>query len=150
MVCLALATAIGGSAANAQDPGPGRCNGRTLSGSYAFKQVGLLYAPTLTLPNGEAPRLASIGIIFFDGNGKIVMTAGMNSFGGFIVPSPPKVTGTYTFNSDCSGTISIVGPAGPDSIYFIVTDNGNHAFGLFTTPTGTAPGPVVTVDFIRQ
>jgi len=103
------------------------------------------------LPNGEAPRIASIGIVEFDGKGTVTFLAGMNSFGGFIVPNPAPFTGTYTLDANCSGTISVLDPIKiQETIYFVLFENGAKLFGMYTTPTGKDPGPVVTIDFVRQ
>src|SRR5260370_22839208 len=98
-----LALGFTGASAYAQDRS--KCAGRTVLGNYAVKATGLLYLPALALPNGDAPRIAQVGVAFFDGNGKFIITAGVNSFGGNIVPNPPKgISGTYTLDPDCTGT----------------------------------------------
>jgi len=145
---LAIACTCGSALAQ---NGRANCAGRPLQGTYATKTTGLLYAPGLMLPNGEAPRIASIGIVEFDGKGTVTFLAGMNSFGGFIVPSPAPFTGTYTLDANCSGTISVLDPIKiQETIYFVLFENGAKLFGMYTTPTGKDPGPVVTIDFVRQ
>src|ERR1700692_1251578 len=118
------------SSALAQNGRPS-CAGRPLQGTYATKMTGLLYAPGLKLPNGDAPRIAGVGIVEFDGKGTITFLAGVNSFGGFIVPNPPgSFTGTYTLDANCSGTISVVDPLKiPETIYFVLAENGAKLFG---------------------
>jgi hypothetical protein len=76
----------------------------------------------------------------------------VNSFGGFIVPNPPgSFSGTYTLDANCSGTISFVDPIKlQETIYFVLAENGAKLFGLYTTPTGKDPGPVATIDFVKQ
>jgi hypothetical protein len=138
-------------AALAQSGRP-NCAGKPLQGTYATKTTGLLYAPGLKLPNGDAPRLAGVGIVEFDGKGTITFIAGVNSFGGLIVANPPGgFTGTYTLDANCSGTISVLDPIKiQESIYFVLAENGAKLFGMYTTVTGNDPGPVVTIDFVKQ
>ncbi len=86
-----LALGWAGGYALGQD-GQGNCAGRSLQGFFAVKTAGLLY--NITLPNGDAPRFAGVGIVNFDGKGKITFLTGVNSFQGFIVANQPNVTGT--------------------------------------------------------
>jgi len=145
-----LAAGFLGGTALAQD-GRASCAGRMLQGSYAFRQSGVLYAPPLARPNGDAPYIAGVSVVTFDNKGKFTILAGVNSFAGMIVPNPPNgISGTYTLDANCTGTISFMDPVGPETIFFVLADNGNRLFGLYTTPTGTQPGPVVSVDFLRQ
>ena len=127
------------------------CAGRPLQGAYAMRQSGLLYLPALALPNGDAPRIAGVGIATFDGRGTFSIVAGANSFGGHIViNAPAPITGTYTLNANCSGTIAFNDVGGPESIFFVMADGGNRLLAIYTTPTGPLPGPVVSVEFVRQ
>ena len=149
MLGLVLAAGSKGSLALAQE-GAGRCSGRPLVGSFAFKATGVLYVPAVIQPNGDPPLIAQIGVATFDGNGKFNLI-GVNSFAGHIIPHPSSgVNGTYKVEANCTGTISFVDLAGPETIYFVLADNGSRMFGLYTTPPEqTTPGPVVTVDFTR-
>lgn len=148
-----LAVGCTGGSALAQN-GQASCAVTTIRGSYATKTTGLLYRPGLALPNGDAPRLAGVGVVEFDGQGKITFLAGVNSFGGFIVPNPPVAfSGTYTLDANCTGTMSFIDPFNiQESIYFVVTESGAKLFGLYTSPSPNEkdPGPVVTVDFARR
>jgi len=130
--------------------GRASCAGRILKCAYAFKTVGLLY--NIVLTNGDAPRIAAVGVADFDGQGKFTFVTGVNSFQGFIVPNPPNgFTGTYTLDANCTGTITYFDQL-KETIYFVIAEGGAKLFGLYTTPNpnGKDPGPVVTVDFTRQ
>lgn len=71
---------------------------RSLKGRY-------LDAATATvLPGGFAPA-ACVGIVTFDGRGKLKATE-THSFNGFIVPEA-HYTGTYTINDDYSGIMTL-------------------------------------------
>lgn len=64
---------------------------------------------------------------------------------------PSGFTGTYTLNANCSGTITFIDPFSlHESIYFVLAENGAKLFGMYTTTTGNVPGPVVTIDFVKQ
>jgi hypothetical protein len=149
MVGLVLVVGFNGGLALAQDSA-GRCSGRPLVGSFAFKATGVLYVPEAIQPNGDPAIIAQIGVASFDGNGRFNLI-GMNSFAGHIVPYPSTgVNGSYKMEANCTGTISFVDLAGSETIYFVLADNGTRMFGLYTVPPGhTTPGPVVTVDFTR-
>ena len=129
-----LAAGFGSALLHAQDGN--RCAARNVLGTYAFKATGVLYLPALAQPNGDAPQIVLIGVAVFDGNGRFTMTAGVNSFAGNIVSNPPGgFTGTYTLDANCTGTIAFVDPfGGPETIYFVLAENGNKLFGLYTTP----------------
>ncbi len=139
-----------GASALAQT-GHDRCAARSLQGTYATKTTGYLYKPQLTLPNGQAPWIVGVGIVEFDGRGTITFVTGVNSFAGYIVPSTVSFSGTYALAANCSGTITFTDSFNiPESIYFVIAENGAKLFGLYTSPTGRDPGPAVTIDFARQ
>ena len=149
MLGFVLAAGFNGSLALAQESAS-RCSGRPLVGSFAFKATGVLYVPATIQANGDPAIIAQIGVASFDGNGKFNLI-GVNSFAGHIVPYPSTgVNGSYKLEANCTGTVSFVDLAGPETIYFVLADNGARMFGLYTVPPGqTTPGPVVTVDFTR-
>jgi hypothetical protein len=120
---LVLAAGFNGGLALAQESA-GRCSGRPLVGSFAFKATGVLYVPAAIQPNGDPAIIAQIGVASFDGNGKFNLI-GVNSFAGHIVPYPSAgVNGSYKLEANCTGTISFVDLAGPETIYFVLADNG--------------------------
>ncbi len=71
---------------------------RSLRGRY------LDSATATVLPGGFAPA-ACVGIVTFDGRGKLRATE-THSFNGFIVPEA-HYTGTYTINDDYSGIMTL-------------------------------------------
>jgi hypothetical protein len=75
----------------------------------------------------------------------------VNSFAGHIVPYPANgVNGSYKLEANYTGTISFVDLVGPETIYFVLAENGGRMFGLYTVPPEqTVPGPVMTLDFTR-
>jgi hypothetical protein len=105
----ALALSIA-PAANAQvDKG---CSLSTLTGTFAYTVTGsFVAAPAPVGPYAE------VGAQTFDGNGGTT-TAGMSNTNGS--PAPATSTGTYTVNSDCTGTFTLQIAPGITAHYFFV------------------------------
>jgi hypothetical protein len=107
------------------------CSNATLQGEYAFG--GTNYT-SLEVFNG---------IKVFDGNGKLTQ----RDYLGNSVPAefaqPGQETGTYTVNSDCTGSMAITTPALVVNILFVISDGGRHIHEVVSrlTPTGS-PVPV--------
>jgi hypothetical protein len=80
-----------------------QCSNATLTGSYAFNHHGF---GTRNSKTGNEVPFANVGVVTFDGAGNLSLTTTLvfNGSGGeFFGP----VTGTYTVNSDCTGTVTI-------------------------------------------
>ena len=90
----ALALAIS-PAAKASDKG---CTNATLRGSYAQTGSGVI-----TAPPDQAGPFANVGTLVFDGNGGLTGTLVVSSG----TSSQATETGTYTVNSDCTGTYTV-------------------------------------------
>ena len=112
-----------GASAEAQsknDPGNGgRCSNRTLKGGY-----GELLSGTIL---GYGP-FTVVGVATFDGNGNWsrVETSNVN---GHVFPE--TLTGTYTVNSDCSGTALMTNG---ESSAFVIVNEGRKIFAMGTNP----------------
>ena len=122
------------------------CSNATLKGDYAFAVTNLL-----------VPQVVA-GIETFDGKGKFTQrdyigdslrTRGQTDF------SPEgQETGTYTVNSDCTGTAvinlnvpSTPFPHGVIQIVFVISGGGRHIHEVvseFTPPGFTTPQPTQT------
>ena len=88
--------------------------------------------------------IAAIGVTNFDGNGHFTGTdtVNINGSGGISESS----TGTYTVNSDCTGTTVQTFPDGRVvSASFVIVNNGKEF--LFVN---TAPGLVITGSGKKQ
>jgi hypothetical protein len=124
--------------ASAQAP---RCS--TLSGSYAVVFSGTFLPPGATslIPyNG-------VGIQTFDGLGKITGTESGN-FGGLILRNAP-LTGTYTLNSDCTGTVTSKFPDGSlGHADFVVADGGKTIYAIGVDNAG--PGAITTLTLTKM
>ena len=114
------------------------CSNATLKGEYAFG-----------VTNFTIPQVVA-GIKVFDGNGNLTQ----RDYIGNSVPAefapPGQETGTYTVNSDCTGSMVInlnapvtSGSTGVINIMFVISDGGRHIHEVVSefTPPG-ASGPV--------
>ena len=127
------------------------CSNATLKGEYAFGVTA--YTPP-GLPDGPPQVVA--GIKSFDGKGKFTQrdyrgdslrTTGQTDFS-------TGETGTYTVNSDCTGSMVInqnvpgtPPPHGVIQIMFVISDGGRHIHEVvseFTPPGFTEPQPTQT------
>jgi hypothetical protein len=151
MMAAAIALATPTCAAWAQDNEG--CTNATLTGEYAFAVTS--YTPP-GLPNGPPQVVA--GIKTFDGKGNLTQrdyrgdslrTTGQTDF------SPEgQETGTYTVNSDCTGSAVInlnvpntPFPHGVIQIAFVISGGGRHIHEVvskFTPPGFTTPQPTQT------
>ncbi len=83
-----------------------QCSNATLTGSYGFKQDGFGIIHNSKAKLGNMIPFATVGVVTFDGagNASFTLTQVFNSEGGGFFEAIP---GTYTVNSDCTGTIAI-------------------------------------------
>jgi len=83
-----------------------QCSNATLTGSYGFKQDGFGIIHNSKAKLGNMIPFATVGVVTFDGagNASFTLTQVFNSEGGAFFEAIP---GTYTVNSDCTGTIAI-------------------------------------------
>jgi len=121
---LTLAFAIAPTV-QASDKG---CSNSTLRGSYAQSGTGVI-----TAPPDQAGPFANVGTLFFDGLGGLTGALVVNTNGS---TSPVTETGTYTVNSDCTGTYTVqIAPFGITSqAFFAIDANGDELQILVTDP----------------
>lgn len=113
------------------------CSNQTLEGAY-----GLSISGTRPVPNapGTIEQLIGVGTRTFDGGGNFTqVTNEKGSVTG--IPFPDRhLSGTYSVNSDCSGTLTLNIPGLPFSIvYDIVVVNHGRAFDSIVA----SPQPVM-------
>ncbi len=125
------ALALGISApAKADDKG---CSNYTLRGTYAQTGTGAITAP----PDMAGP-FANVGTLVFDGNGGVTGGLVVNQNGS---TAQATETGTYTVNSDCTGTYTVqISPFGITSQASFVIDNSGDELEILVTD----PGSVIT------
>ena len=101
-----------------------QCSQETLQGNYMSEQSGTLNG----LPYAQVNR------VFADGNGSLT-GSGTAVFNGVV--SFPIINGTYTINSDCTGTMVSV-PAGLLQ-NIVVKEGGSQVFFItMAHPAGVA------------
>ena len=114
--------------AKADDKG---CSNAILRGTFAYTSTG-----SIATPPAIAGPFVEVGTQAFDGNGGTTASA-MSSQNGNI--SPLTVTGTYTVNPDCTGTMTLQVtfpgfPTFPVDVYFVVDDGGDEFQAIETDP----------------
>ena len=125
----ALALALS-STAKASDKG---CSNATLRGTYAQTGAGVI-----TAPPDQAGPFANVGTLIFDGNGGLTGALVVSSNGS---SSQATETGTYTVNSDCTGTYTVqIAPFGITSQAFFAIDTNGDELEIIVTD----PGSVIT------
>lgn len=113
----ALALAIAPAATAQVNKG---CNNATLQGTFAYTSSGAFVAAPAPLG-----PVAETGAQTFDGIGSTIAT-GMSSTNGTIAPATSA--GTYTVNSDCTGTFTLQIAPGIAAHYFFVVANSGAAY----------------------
>jgi hypothetical protein len=123
ITALALGVA---STANADDKG---CSTASLQGTFAYTSTGFITAP----PEIAGP-FAETGTQTFDGRGHTTAAVTLSQNGNIL---PVTVTGTYTVNPDCTGTMTLqVSPiAVTVDVFFVIDDSGN-GFQAIETDSG--------------
>jgi hypothetical protein len=129
------------------------CSNATLQGEYAF---GVTSYTSSSLPNNNSPPYTVTvvnGIKVFDGHGNLTQRdyQGDNIAGPDFAP-PGRETGTYTVNSDCTGSMVInlnalgVPPVptqgGVINIMFVISNGGRHIHEVvsqFIPPGASGP-----------
>lgn len=133
----ALAVLLTGASAHAQTNSR-LCNNQLIRGDYAFVVDGYKLGGPPGSPMGP---MKGVAMTTFDGDGHLtqldtVVVNGVqtSSF------SEGQATGTYEVNPDCTGTFTIIFPAGdprpPVTVSFVVGENGNEIDTVVTSPPG--------------
>ena len=125
LVCGLLASGVSAKA----DPQGGACSNRTISGDFGFAGRGVL----IGLP--QAPpevQFRSVGVAHFDGKGNVTWVEHTVVNGALVTPDWAHATGTYSVNSDCTGTMSVTTPnsAAPLSFGLAVVKQGQEVRAL--------------------
>jgi hypothetical protein len=127
------------------------CTNETLEGDYGFTVSGT--RPSAPGPFAPVETVVGVAMTHFDGDGGLTQTDNIHgSLTGFPAPDR-KGTGTYTVNSDCTGTMTLSSPGSPTlTLRIVVVDDGNEVRTAVVDPTsavtpGTAaPQVMVTSD----
>jgi len=122
VLTLALATSSSMAAHDRE------CTNITLKGSYAFTIHGQIFTP-----NGPLV-VDGIAKTTFDGNGNLTQVDAVAANGIASQVWRPG-TGTYTVNSDCTGTMTLQNPDQPPlHLAILVSDSGNLIHTVVTDP----------------
>jgi|SRR5215469_1246240 len=121
------------------------CSVATLSGNYAFTQPGFTTKNTMGL---NPLPLAVVGVSAFDGAGNVSVTFTDQGPGkpSYIPVHNVTGSGTYSVNSDCTGSITgTSGGAAGITFDIVIIGGGTEVFGINTTPF-----VIATADFKKQ
>src|SRR2546429_1589687 len=124
LVSLVAATAFSTPSAARAQPLVPPCGVYTLSGSYLFATHGW------NIVGGVAQPKAIVEGLNFNGDGTLVSPFATVSINGTIIHSSGSL-GTYTVNTDCTGTLSFTGGASFD---IFVEPNGKQLWMIQTGP----------------
>ena len=123
LVSLVTAMALGTST-TARAAADAHCGVQMLRGSYLFATHGW------NIVGGVAQPKAIVEGIDFNGDGTLVSPFATVSINGTILHSSGSL-GTYTVNTDCTGTLSFTGGASFD---IFVEQNGKQLWMIQTGP----------------
>src|ERR1700746_516712 len=98
----------------------------------------------------------AVGVVTFDGNGNLVNGVATSSLNGTVAQE--TFSGTYTVNSDCTGTASAKIYSGGSEILAVTfslsfDDDMRHMRAVFTSlvlPDGTPLASVINLDARKQ
>jgi len=109
------------------------CGIASLSGNYAVSQSGFEAKSHL---KGNPLPFAVVGLATFDGAGNFSITyTDMSPGQPTYIPVQGNGSGTYTINSDCSGSVSVTaGDAAGLTMNMEIIGGGTEVFGIITTP----------------
>jgi hypothetical protein len=111
------------------------CTQGSLRGSYGYVLQGLQF-PSPPSPVGVGP-VAAAGLIVFDGEGGLTARDTVDNPG---TVGHRTGTGTYTVDSDCTGSAALGGDFGGLSFYFAIVSRGREFAFLVTNPGTVQPG----------
>jgi hypothetical protein len=124
-VVAALALGITATA-KADDKG---CTNAMMQGTFAYTSTGSIAAP----PEIAGP-FVEVGTQTFDGRGGTIAAVTLSQNGNIL---PVTVTGTYTVNPDCTGTMTLqVSPIDVTVHIFFAIDDGGNGFQAIETDAG--------------
>lgn len=118
------------------------CSQATLSGTYVTYATGTIGAGTT-----GAASYATVGKVTYDGRGNGQATFSQSVAG--VVSQKGTATGTYTVNSDCTGSKNF-GGSGGTNYDFVITADGREIFFMITNAGTVLFGRAVRLDHSRN
>ena len=133
VAALVLLTLVAVGSGNAQSNSPA-CNNRLIEGNYGFTIQGAKLA-------GPGPVGPQVGVAMaqFDGYGAFTQTDAVTIAGHVVADfTHTPATGTYTVNSDCTGTFTINFTDGRPPVVadFVVVESGSEIDTVVTSAGG--------------
>jgi uncharacterized protein (TIGR03437 family) len=116
----------------------GQCGNGSLSGGYAFLLTGVDYI------SGNEDYYSSAGNMVSDGNGNLTSVVSTVNING--TTAIGSATGSYSLQSDCSGTARVSGSSGTTNYSVAVVENG-QAIVFLETDTNTTVGGTAQPQF---
>jgi hypothetical protein len=114
------------------------CSTASLQGAYGFAVAGQAFGTT----GQEFAEFADGGRVVFDGQGGLTGN-GTESLNGAI--NPVAFNGTYTVQSDCTGTTTIQGGL-TATLRFALVENGQEVDAIDTDPGVVAAGRITKIQ----
>jgi hypothetical protein len=108
-----------------------KCNRATLKGRYLFAGPGTAFPPAFGVKEVSVSNAAGFHIFNGDGTGQDYVTFTINGIDQHVLSPDPL---TYTLNSDCTGTYTVLN-GGPIFDIF-VSPNGDEMTSIATEPEG--------------
>jgi hypothetical protein len=151
-ITVATALALGIAPKAKAQPG---CSNATLMGTFAYTSTGFITTATA----GPVGPFGEVGTQTFDGHGKAPTGTATVSANGTLYQL--TITGTYTVNSDCTGTLTLQATFPPSTGIgtvpfkrFFVIDSIGTEFQAIETGTSVvggvgSPGNVITSIYRR-
>jgi hypothetical protein len=130
---IAAAICIGATGIVRADDDGRQCSLRTLHGRYVFAAQGF----NVVGVNGteQSQPKAIVEVIDFSGDGTLSVPAATRSVDDVVARIPPNV-GTYTVDSECTGTITFAGP----TFDIFVEPRGDGLWMIQTNPGSVFEG----------
>ncbi len=123
---------------HAQEDTPQPCSVARLNGRYGLTFSGFTTNGAVPAPITAFIPAAGEGLVTFDGNGNL-SAAETVSLGGLI--HPVNLPGTYTVNSDCTGTLTTANA----HLNLVIVRNGREILAV-----NTDPGRVAVDNFVKE
>jgi hypothetical protein len=112
------------------------CTLASLRGQYMFAGAGVLVPPAFGVTETSQANSAGYHIFNGDGTGTDYVTFSVN---GVVVPVTSPTPITYTLESDCTGTYTVVSPGQPPGPHFnIFVASDGSALSVIETDQGAA------------
>lgn len=132
MKTLILTTLVAAASLCAHDADDDRaCSNASLQGDYGFSISG----SRPTGPGGPIEQILGVAMTHFDGAGNLTQTDNIHgSITGFPSPDRPG-TGTYSVNTDCTGTMALNFAGAPTiTLRIVLVDHGREIRTVVVSP----------------